>query len=179
MQVHTAGAWKLPASVVTIGALDGVHRGHQALIRQARERADALGVPLVVYTFDPPPRVFFQQTMLLTNLVEKLRRLQQLSVDHVILAPFDRAYATRQVSSFIEELKDLRPLEIWVGPDFRFGSNRGGDIGTLRTSFEVHVLDAIRCSSGEVISSSRIRALLKEDRQIQAEQLLGWPLMKV
>ncbi|KQL44271.1 FAD synthetase [Brevibacillus choshinensis] len=174
MRVHTAGTCKLSASVMTIGALDGVHRGHQALICQARKRALVLGVPLVVYTFDPPPRVFFQQAMQLTTIEEKLHRLEHLSVDHVVVAGFDAEYSTREGSSFLRELRDLHPLEIWVGHDFRFGSNRGGDISTLRESFPVNVLDSILCSSGEIISSSRIRALLMQDRHLQAEQLLGW-----
>lgn len=179
MYVHTAGTCKIPASVLTIGALDGVHRGHQSLVRKASERARQLGVPLVVYTFDPPPRVYFQRALQLTSVEEKLHRLQQLSVDHVIVAPFDAKYSTKKGSSFLAELKELHPLEIWVGPDFRYGSNRDGDVSTLQKSFVVRVLDSIRCSSGEIISSSRIRNLLMQNRQGQAEQLLGWPVVKV
>lgn len=60
MSVHPAETLKLPTSVVTVGAFDGVHRGHQALIRRAGDSAARFGVPLVVYTFDPPPRAFFR-----------------------------------------------------------------------------------------------------------------------
>lgn len=179
MRVHAAGTCKLHSSVLTIGALDGVHRGHQALVCGARKRALALGVPLVVYTFDPPPRVFFQRALQLTTVEEKLYRLEQLSVEHAIVASFDEAYSTRDESAFLRELQDLNPVEIWVGPDFRFGSKRGGDIGTLQDSFSVKVLDSIRCSSGEVISSSRIRSLLMQNRHLQAEQLLGWQTAQI
>lgn len=176
MQTHAPGTLQISASVLTIGALDGVHRGHQELIRQAHQRAQQLGVPLVVYTFDPPPRVYFQKVLLLTALPEKLERLRSLGVDHVIVAPFDNDYATKDVKSFLDEIAELNPQEIWEGQDFRFGRNREGDIYTLRERFQVQIVDPVCCSSGKVISASRIRELLKKDKLKQAEQLLGWPL---
>lgn len=60
IETHTEGSLKLSGSVVAIGAFDGVHQGHQAVIRKAVERSKVLGVPSVVYTFDPPPRLYFQ-----------------------------------------------------------------------------------------------------------------------
>lgn len=175
MQIHPPRTLQLPASVLTIGALDGVHLGHQDLIRQARERAEILGVPLVVYTFDPPPKVYFQHAIFLTSLPEKLRRLKFLGVDHVIIAPFNADYVTRGVRIFLDELKELNPAEIWEGSDFRFGSNRDGDINTLREHFAVHVVDPVHCHLGKVISSSRIRTLLIQDKTEEAAELLGWP----
>lgn len=176
MQVHAPGTLQIPASVLTIGALDGVHLGHQELIRQARQRAEQLDVPLVVYTFDPPPRVYFQHAILLTPLPEKLERLRILGVDHVVVAPFDADYVTRGVNTFLDEIAGLHPREVWEGQDFRFGRNREGDIHTLRERFHVRIVDPVYCSSGKIISASRIRALLMQDRLEQAEQLLGWPL---
>ncbi|WP_050979088.1 FAD synthetase family protein [Bacillus methanolicus] len=174
MRIHTERTLQLPASVLTIGALDGVHLGHQTLISRAKERAKELEVPLVVYTFDPPPRVYFKNTLLLTPLTEKIKRLRFLGVDHVIVASFDADYVTRGASSFLDELTDLNPLEIWAGPDFQFGRNKEGNINTLRERFTVHVLDPIRCDLGEIISSSRIRTLMMQDMLYQAERLLGW-----
>ncbi|RNB89781.1 FAD synthetase [Brevibacillus fluminis] len=176
MHVHPPQTLQLPASVLTIGALDGVHRGHQELIRHGRERARELGVPLVVYTFDPPPRIYFQHSLLLTTVVEKIRRLMLLGVDHVVIAPFDANYVTRGVPIFLEELAGLNPLEIWEGSDFRFGRDRDGDIETLRQRFSVRVLDPVLCEAGTVISSSRIRTLLMQNKTAEAEWLLGWPL---
>jgi riboflavin kinase / FMN adenylyltransferase len=176
LQVHAARALQLPASVLTIGSLDGVHLGHQDLIRQARERAEHYGVPMVVYTFDPPPKVYFQHTLHLTSLEEKIRRLEILGVDHVIVAPFDADYVTRGVAIFLDELAKLKPLEIWEGLDFRFGRNRDGDNTSLSERFLVRILDPICCSDGKVISSSRIRSLLMQNEVIKAEQLLGWSI---
>lgn len=174
MQVHGEGSLQLPASVLTIGALDGVHKGHQALIKTAKVRAVELGVPLVVYTFDPPPRVYFKNVTLLSPLPEKLEKLRFLGADHVIVAPFNAHYMTKEVSSFIMEISTLNPLEIWEGPDFYFGKNREGNVSTLSQYFSVEILESERCQDGEIISSSRIRTLLKENKRIQAERLLGW-----
>lgn len=129
MSVRPAKTLKLPASVVTIGAFDGVHRGHQALIRRAKDRAVLLGVPAVVYTFDPPPRAFFQAALILMPPAEKLRRLEGLGVNHVVLASFDTEYATRGPQAFLDELEALSPREVWVGCDFRFGGRREGGSG--------------------------------------------------
>lgn len=77
MRIHPANTLVLPASVVTVGAFDGVHLGHQVLIRQAVARARTLGVPSVVYTFDPPPRCYLQRVPILTPLdshIDTLRR---------------------------------------------------------------------------------------------------------
>ncbi|MDQ6597229.1 FAD synthetase family protein [Bacillus salipaludis] len=174
MQTFFDGALQLSASVLTIGALDGVHKGHQALIKTAKGRAIELGVPLVVYTFDPPPRVYFKNALLLSSLSEKLLKLQSLGVDICIIAPFNEHYMTKEVSSFIEEIGELNPVEIWEGPDFHFGKNREGNISTLQKYFSVKITESLRCPSGEVISSSRIRSLIKENKRVQAEQLLGW-----
>lgn len=174
LQVHTARGLQLPGCVLTIGALDGLHRGHQTLIHIAWKRAKVLGVPLVVYTFDPPPKVFFQKSQMLTTINQKLRMLELMGADHVIVAPFNHNYLSQEILQFINELKNLNPLEIFEGNDFRFGKNREGDIDTLRQYFKVSVIEPILCQSGNIISSTRIRALLSQGRLHEASQLLGW-----
>ncbi|MCH6268518.1 FAD synthetase family protein [Bacillus sp. FJAT-50051] len=176
MKVHTTRSLQLSKSVLAIGALDGVHRGHQVLIQRARSHANKLGVPLVVYTFDPPPKVFFKNLLLLTPLSEKINRLKSLGVDHVIVASFDFNYITRGVDAFLSEISDINPLAIYEGHDFKFGKNREGDINTLRERFSVTVIEPVCCNTGIVISSSRIRNLLVQGSFLQAEQLLGWSL---
>ena len=95
---------------MAIGGFDGVHKGHQKLIDSARRHAEKLQLPFVVYTFDPPPRVFFQEVRLLTPLPEKLNRLRRLGVQHVVIAPFDTLYASRKAEEFHDELQKLNPL---------------------------------------------------------------------
>lgn len=172
--VHSDQSLHLPASVLTIGALDGVHMGHQTLINTAKKRAKELNVPLVVYTFDPPPKVYFLNKRFLTTLPEKLKRLSILGANHVVVASFDSDYVQRDASSFLDELQGLNPMEIWTGSDFHFGKNKQGNVHTLCDRFSVHVLDPVRCYQGEIISSSRIRTLIEEKRFLEAELLLGW-----
>lgn len=153
----------LPASVVAIGAFDGVHRGHQKVISSAVESARRLGCPCVVYTFDVPPKAVFAGAQVITPLPEKLRKIGQLGASCAIVARFDRAYAARSAADFMAELARLSPREIRVGADFRFGVRGTGDVALLASRFAVQVVDAVRCERGEVISSSRIRGLLGHD----------------
>lgn len=174
MKCHPINRLKLSASVVTVGAFDGVHLGHQALIRLLVERAKFLNVPSVVYTFNPPPRCYFQQVPLLTTLEEKLERLARLKVEHVVVARFDKVYMSRSAEEFMDELQALNPVEIWVGHDFRFGHRRQGGIEDLSRVFQVHQMNPVCCTHGEVISSSRIRSLISTGRHEEAEALLGF-----
>lgn len=176
MRVYTAQTLELTGSVVTIGAFDGVHRGHQALIREATRRAREMNKASVVYTFDPPPRKYFQNARVLTPLPEKLRKVEALGVDYVVVAGFDDACANRPVSSFIGELSSLNPEEVLVGPDFRFGCGREGDVSTLAEHFRTRILEPLRCRAGKPVSSSRVRDLLSCGAFSEASELLGWDL---
>lgn len=163
----------LKESVVTIGAFDGIHRGHQALIRTAKAQADSYGVPLVVYTFDPPPKVYFQNQDMLTSLTEKKQFLQELGVDYTVFATFNQTYAARSVQDFIDELSEVNPLEVWVGPGFNFGKGKSGSIVDLKKAFHAFTHPIVRCDDGEIISSTRIRHLLNCQQVNQAYTLLG------
>jgi riboflavin kinase/FMN adenylyltransferase len=174
MLVHPSDTLKLTASVVTVGSFDGVHRGRQALIRKVLERAGSLEVPSVVSTFDPPTRAYFHGVPVLTPLPEKLRRLEILGVDHVVVANFDAAPASRSVEGFLEELGALRPQEVWVGLDFRFARRRAGNVHTLGEVFITRVFESVKCREGETISSSRVRALLAQGAVVEARDLMGW-----
>ena len=153
----------LDASVVAIGAFDGVHRGHQKVIGSAVASARQRGCPSLVYTFDVPPKAFFAGARVITPVAEKMRKIAGLGVSCAVVASFDRAYAARTAEDFMAELALLNPLEIWVGADFRFGAKSAGDVALLASAFTVRVVDAVRCDRGEVISSSRIRQLLGGD----------------
>jgi riboflavin kinase / FMN adenylyltransferase len=176
MRAHLPGGLRLDASVVTIGAFDGVHRGHQALICAAIAKADSLGTPSVAVTFDPPPKAHFAGAAILTAIDEKLRRLAMLGVDHAVVIPFGAAYAAQEPSRFLADLFRLGPETILVGADFRFGARRAGNLELLARYFDVEIFPQALCSRGESISSSRIRALLARGELGAAEGLLGrWP----
>lgn len=178
MQTHKLNSLQLPECILTIGALDGLHKGHQTLILHARRRAREMEVPLVVYTFDPPPKVFFQRAMLLTPLDKKLTMLERMGVDHTIITPFNAKFMTQGTEAFLEELTKLNPREIFEGHDFRFGRNREGDINTLGKHFKVSILEPVKCTEGKVISSTRIRNLFAQGKIHEAYNLLNWSWLK-
>jgi riboflavin kinase/FMN adenylyltransferase len=159
---------------MTIGAFDGVHRGHQELIRQTVATGQRHGLPAVVYTFDIPPKVYFRQAEALISLAERLHRIAALKPGHIIVARFDRDYALRTATDFVAELKDLHPLQVLVGDDFRFGSCKSGNTALLRRYFNTHNPPPVRCSDGEVVSSSRIRTLRRSGFTAAAAALEGW-----
>jgi riboflavin kinase/FMN adenylyltransferase len=173
-RVHAAEVLTLAGCVVAIGAFDGVHRGHQQLIRAMIASARGRGVPSVVYTFDPPPKAYFGRARSLISLEEKIGRLSALEVDHIVIAAFDETYRQRTPLRFVAELATMNPRAIWVGKDFRFGLGQVGDVGLLERFFHVGILDPVRCEGGQIISSSRIRALRDMGDVLSAETLQGW-----
>ncbi|CAM5496611.1 Putative bifunctional riboflavin kinase/FMN adenylyltransferase [Aquamicrobium terrae] len=139
-------------------------------VRQARER----GVPAVVYTFDPPPRVAFGAAEKLIDTRERIRRLRFLGADHIApLAHFTTEYRQRSPLEFIEELAALSPVALWVGDDFRFGGTGPATPRWLPWYFDLQLLPKVVCSGGERVSSSRIRALFAQGRNAEADTLLG------
>lgn len=175
MNVYKQGTLHLNSSVMSIGAFDGLHKGHQSLIESNVTQARRLNIPSVVYTFDPPPRAYFQNSQILTSLEEKIELINHFNVDYIIVAKFDNHYASRSAAKFLAELKNCHPEEIFVGSNFTFGKGREGDVPLLTKHFNVTLPSLITCEKGEVISSSRIRELIKENNFTQAFHLLGHP----
>ena len=163
----------LPASVMAIGAFDGVHRGHQHLISGAISEARATGVPSVVWTFDPPPKVVFGRAAQLCPLDEKLARIAALGPDVIVVARFDRRYAARSAEAFLDDLASANPTRIHVGDDFRFGHRQSGDVARLAQRFAVSVHAPVACAAGETVSSTRIRALRAAGLFTEADALQG------
>ncbi len=168
-------------SVVAIGAFDGVHLGHQSLLSQLRARADALGLPAVVVTFEPLPRQHFARAPLLrlTPARERVERIRAFGIDHLLSLRFNDALAGTSAEDFIDQVlvRRLRAREVWVGPGFRFGHGRAGDLEVLQSSGSRSGFDArevaARTADGERISSSRIREELLASEFDAAEHALG------
>ena len=172
-------------SVVCIGAFDGLHLGHQALVGHATARARELGLPAVALSFEPLPREFFAKDAKPARLMlprAKLEGLYGLGCDSVGLLRFNAKLASVPAEDFVREVLvgQLSACEVWVGPGFRFGKGRGGDIDLLRAMGEVHgfvahSIDPVHCGDGERVSSTRIRTALTTGDFDTATKLLGRP----
>jgi riboflavin kinase/FMN adenylyltransferase len=126
----------LGPTVVTIGNFDGVHRGHQALIRRARTVADARGARLVAVTFDPHPMAVLRPEHApapLSTVDERCRRLGEAGVDDVLVLPFSREIASWSPGEFVERVlvEGLHAAGVVVGANFRFGARAAGDVAFL------------------------------------------------
>lgn len=171
--------------VVTIGNFDGVHLGHQALLRETVNRARELGVPSLVMTFEPHPFEFFggenNTIPRLTRMREKFRALAACGVDNVLIIPFNQEFASMTASDFVQQylVKNLRPVHVVVGDDFRFGRDRQGDINMLtqlgkQFGFGASAMPTFLID-GERVSSTRVRKALKEGDHQLARKCLGRP----
>jgi len=171
-------------SVVCIGAFDGLHLGHQALVRRTVERARELGLPAVALSFEPLPREFFAPVHPMPRLLlprAKFEGLLGQGVDQVGLLRFDKKLSGLSAEEFMSlVLKErLAAREVWVGPEFRFGKGRVGDISLLRElgtrlGFFADEIAPVHLD-GERVSSTRIRAALQSGDFELAAQLLGRP----
>ncbi|BDG29280.1 riboflavin biosynthesis protein RibF [Thermus thermophilus] len=158
--------------VVAVGSFDGVHLGHQYLLRQALSEAKTLKEPLLVYTFDPPTKVFTRGEGFLMDLQEKVEALREVGVELILAVPFNEEFARRPPEAFLEDLRALQASRIYVGEDFRFGQGRAGGPEALERVAPTRVVPLLSLG-GEAVKSSRIRALLREGRVEEARHLLG------
>lgn len=154
---------------VAIGTFDGVHRGHRAVV----EAASATGLRSCVLTFHPHPReVLGYEVQLLSTFERRLELLGEIGPDEILAVEFTTAMARLSPQEFVEAC--LRPIGaevILAGENFRFGRGRSGDVGTLREmGFDVRPVPIV-----EGVSSSRIRAALREGDVVRAAELLGRP----
>ncbi|MDR5867884.1 bifunctional riboflavin kinase/FAD synthetase [Halomonas koreensis] len=170
--------------VATIGNFDGVHRGHQAILDQLRERARAQGLPVTVVVFEPQPREFFagdQAPPRLTRLRDKVELLAEHGADRVLCLPFNEALRGLTAREFIDRVlvEGLGVRHLVVGDDFRFGCDRRGDFALLEGAgaecgFGVEHTRTFLLD-GERVSSSRVRTLLASGNFEQAARMLGRP----
>lgn len=167
--------------VVTIGNFDGVHRGHQHLIRLVREHGQAAGIRSLVITFEPhPTSVLRPDTPFerLTSPAAKLTLLHRTGVDAVVVVPFDLEFASLEPDAFLQLMTDtVHPRAVYVGEGFRFGRGRAGDGATIaafgrEAGFETIVIPRLR-DGDVVISSSAIRSALHSGRVDAAATMLG------
>lgn len=168
---------------LTIGNFDGVHLGHQALLKQLRMAAQMLGLPTAVLVFEPHPREFFtpqEAPVRLTSMREKLEFFATLDVDRVYVCRFNSGFAQMSAVDFIHALYEkLAAKFVLIGDDFRFGNRRSGDIALMekigsQQGFKVEVMHRVS-HNGVRISSTAVRSALVEGDLRAAQRYLGRP----
>jgi riboflavin kinase/FMN adenylyltransferase len=172
------------ACVATVGVFDGVHRGHQLVVRTAREAARDLGLPVVVITFDPHPDEVVRpgtHPPFLCTVRRRAELLAGLGVDAVCVLPFTYGFSQLGPDEFVRQVvaDRLHAAQVVVGEDFRFGHRAAGDVALLAQLGEKYDFTAVGVpllvSGGITISSSYIRERLDEGDVTAAAAALGRP----
>ena len=176
---------ELKGAAVAVGAFDGVHRGHRAVIAQAAEAARTLGAPLGVVSFDPHPRRWFQPEAAPFRLMsadQMATALAPLGVERLYLLPFDAEMAAMSDADFARRVLagGLGVVHAAVGFDFTFGKGRSGSPEALKAygrdlGFTVSVAERIDDASGLKLSSSAVREALAAGDMDRATAILGRP----
>ncbi|HMF56320.1 MAG TPA: bifunctional riboflavin kinase/FAD synthetase [Pyrinomonadaceae bacterium] len=171
-------------TVLTLGVFDGLHMGHQLIVRTVVERARAVNAIPTAITFDPHPRAVLHPESappLLQTLDQKIEALGLLGVEQAIVIRFTRAFAQVSAEDFLRDVVEerLQAKEVYLGRGFAFGHDREGNIELLRKvserlGFFADEVPEVRLR-GQRISSSRIRQLLSEGRVNLARRMLGRP----
>jgi riboflavin kinase/FMN adenylyltransferase len=175
-------------TVLSVGNFDGVHRGHQHVLRRMTERARELNAKSIVVTFDPHPIRILRPDHappLLTPLAQKLKLLEKTGIDAVLVLPFSRDLSLMPPFEFAEEIisSALHAVEVHEGFNFHFGHKKEGNVERLkefgrRLGFEVVIYQAMQYR-GHVLSSSDVRRLIQAGDMARARHLLGRPFSVV
>jgi len=191
MKVFRGLSQAIPTSpcALTIGNFDGVHLGHQALLRQVRQAADRLNLSASVMTFEPHPREFFamragdpsKAPTRISNLRDNMHAMALAGMDNLIVEHFNATFAAQSPYEFIEKVlvQGLHVKWLMVGEDFCFGAKRAGNVELLRQAgqqfgFEVSTLPTVT-NDGTRISSSAVRDALARGDFAQTLALIGHP----
>lgn len=174
----------LKNTIVTIGTFDGVHLGHQKIIQKLIELKKQKGGETLLFTFHPHPRkiLFPNQTdlKLITTTQEKCELLRQFGIDNVLIFPFTMEFSRMSAEDYISKIisHTLKTKLIVIGYDHRFGSNREGNINTLREVAEKYHFEVEEISAHEInelnVSSTKIRKALEEGDIETANTFLGY-----
>lgn len=174
-------------SVVTIGNFDGVHKGHQAVLKTAIAHAKTLGVPVVVLTFEPHPRAVLtpeKAPVQLTTFKEKCALLKRYGADAVYAIDFTKAYAATTAETFVKQTlaETLRAKQVVIGYDFAFGRGRAGNADMLQhmgkeQGYGLTIVPPQKIEKGGLVySSTEVRKALADADFKLAENLLGHTL---
>ncbi len=171
-----------PATVVAIGVFDGIHLGHQFLLKKLFNSSP--GTPKIILTFDPHPGVVMPRknsSERIMSLEHRLNIFRKMGIDATIIQDFSDGFAKMPPEVFVSEvLNSINAIEVFVGADFRFGSGRSGDAELLKKigasqNININIIEN-KVVEGGPVSSTRIRELVTSGRLADARSLLGRPV---
>jgi riboflavin kinase/FMN adenylyltransferase len=176
---HDLPAFRNP--VLTIGSFDGVHEGHQKIIKHVVDRAKSVGGESILLTFEPHPRKIIQPDQplgLLSSLEEKMARITAEGIDHIIVIPFSRDFSMMSAEDYVIDFlyNTFKPHTIIIGYDHHFGHNRSGNIHTLKEMLptSVQVIEIAEHLIHEAdVSSTKIRKAIMQGQIATATEMLG------
>lgn len=183
--IYELGSFKksIKNVVLVIGVFDGLHLGHQALIRRAVAKARAINGKVVAMTFSPHPVHVLHPEIkipLIVSLSYRLKLLEEQGVDICFVVRFTKQFSCQTPEKFIKRylIEHIQPKDVFVGDDFRFGQNRSGTLDYFseagrENGFSVHPIHPIRENKVSKISSTHIRQLISSGNLSQARKLLG------
>jgi riboflavin kinase/FMN adenylyltransferase len=173
----------VPNAVVTVGTFDGVHLGHRAIFDKMKAKAKEIGGETVVITFYPHPRIVLgldsENLKFINTQEKKINRIEDAGIDHLIIIPFNKEFASLSSEEFIRLILDkINPKVVVIGYDHHFGKGREGSFELLseigkKEGFEVIRVEALYMD-GVPISSTKIRDLLKAGKVALANKYLGY-----
>ncbi len=173
-----------PASVITVGSFDGLHRGHRVILEELRREAQARAASTTAVTFEPHPQLVVKRNtqtpvQILSTLAEKLELLEAAGLERIVVIPFTTEFSQTPSEKFVREIlcSTIGMQTIIIGHDHNFGKNREGDVATLMSlgkelRFQVHELPPFELE-GTVVSSTRIRQALLAGEIEKANAWLG------
>ena len=174
---------KYRGGVLAIGNFDGLHLGHQEVIRTAIKISREKSIGCIVMTFNPHPRAFFspnKQPFLLSPLHIKKRLMEAFKVDCLYVQNFDKNFSLNSANRFIDDylIEALKVNHVVIGYDYVFGADRSGDSGLLKrrasnSGFEVTTVNEYKLEDGKEVSSTSVRDYLREGSCDKVAQLLG------
>jgi riboflavin kinase/FMN adenylyltransferase len=172
-------------SIAAIGNFDGIHKGHQKLLKLAKDEAKKRKIPFSIITFDPHPREFFSNKELnfkILDGLEKERQMINFGVDYYYVLSFDEFLRNLEPVKFIEKiLKNFLKIEqLWAGENFRFGKNRSGSLVDSKDIFEEFSIEPKIChlkknENQEIYSSQILRETIKNSNFDKVSSMLGRP----
>ena len=171
-------------SIVAIGNFDGLHLGHQKVLKEAREKAKSKKLKFGLVTFEPVPTMFFSKNIKnhrINSLNQKIFFLKKIKLDFLIIINFNKIFSNLSAESFVKKIlfKKLESKYIFVSVNFKFGKKRLGNIKTLKSFEKKYLFKTIvtvpHKKKEKIVSSSLIRKMIFKGQVSQVKKLLGRP----